>query len=991
MAKSALYRLKSSLKEAGAIGPNSRASLSKKDRKKGRPTAASAKNDLSKKLAHIKDAMNPFEMKVTNQKYDVLGRKAKGVQGKPTLSKQVGEENRRKTLLQELQRKNKAGGVIDKRFGEDDPNMTPEDKMLERFTREKQSRAKGGAMFNLDEETDLTHYGQSLAGLDDFDETELGYSDDDGEENRGAISGDIVSHSHFGGFDEAPEETHEDGRPKSKAEVMKEVIAKSKFHKHERQKEKDEVDDITKELDDELEGIRGLLGFSDQAAEDRRPKRAPLPSQKSSASRALDRIADEEKERIKADRESGILDKDFDDSYDKHIRELAFDRRAKPQDRMKTEEELAQEEVEKLEKAERARKRRMEGLTVEEDEADKGGFKKRRKAVPAADDLDDDFAPDGNDEFGLGAGIDAKEDVFRGVKPGRMPSKKRRTVKVVDSESEGEGGAEDDEDEDDDEDNDDEGDEDEDDEDEDEDEDDEEDEGDADDFSDLDIEIEPRTNTNGISTANGDDDENDMNDMNDMTSSRPSKTAKVESKKAKVSIADAAAAAAELPYMFPCPTSLSHFQSIIADIAMDDIPTVVHRIRALYHPKLSPQNKEKMQIFYPVLLDYVFQISTTESKYPTAALNKLVRHIYAMTSQLGDFATVCVQGFLEAFESELVKELAAGTESGFPKADKLTFFRILGQIYSTSDFQHQVITPAQFLMSQYLGQCQVSSVKDLVSGLMLCNLFLDYQTLSKRAVPEAINFLSASLVYLAPKGTFEDVDSLPGQFPIFEINKPALQMLTKELQAVEVERLSMSMFKMKDAALDKNRYKVSVMSAAADLLTKYALLYSSTSAFKELFDGPIGLLQRLAAIPDFSPSLQQQLSKSLDRIQKLNTFSSDSRAPLQMQAHKPVPIASYVPKFEEGYSLDKHYDPDVERAQAHKLQVQYKKEKKGAIRELRKDAQFVAREKLKVQREKDAVYSSKIKGIMSGLEADQGEKNAESRIKKLQKMKGKRS
>ena len=93
MAKSAHYRLKSSLKEAGAIGPNSRASLSKKDRKKGRPTAASAKNDLNKKLAHIKEAMNPFEMKTTRQKYDILGRKAKGIEGKPTLSKQVGEEN----------------------------------------------------------------------------------------------------------------------------------------------------------------------------------------------------------------------------------------------------------------------------------------------------------------------------------------------------------------------------------------------------------------------------------------------------------------------------------------------------------------------------------------------------------------------------------------------------------------------------------------------------------------------------------------------------------------------------------------------------------------------------------------------------------------------------------------------------------------------------------------------------------------------------------
>lgn len=181
------------------------------------------------------------------------------------------------------------------------------------------------------------------------------------------------------------------------------------------------------------------------------------------------------------------------------------------------------------------------------------------------------------------------------------------------------------------------------------------------------------------------------------------------------------------------------------------------------------------------------------------------------------------------------------------------------------------------------------------------------------------------------------------------------------------------------------------MAAAADLLLKYAILYASTSAFTEMFQGPMELLKTLALVPHFSTSLKTQLKKALDRIQKLKSFSSDTRAPLQLQAHKPVPIASYVPKFEEGYSLDKHYDPDVERSQAHKLQVQYKKEKKGAIRELRKDAQFVAREKLRVQREKDTEYNARIKGIMSGLEADQGEKNAEARMKKAKKMKGKRN
>jgi hypothetical protein len=41
-------------------------------------------------------------------------------------------------LLKELKNKGKTGGIVDKRFGEENPNLTPEEKMLERFTKEKQ-------------------------------------------------------------------------------------------------------------------------------------------------------------------------------------------------------------------------------------------------------------------------------------------------------------------------------------------------------------------------------------------------------------------------------------------------------------------------------------------------------------------------------------------------------------------------------------------------------------------------------------------------------------------------------------------------------------------------------------------------------------------------------------------------------------------------------------------------------------------------------------
>lgn len=87
-------------------------------------------------------------------------------------------EQRKKTLLKEFEERDRSGGIVDRRFGENDPTMSIEERMLERFTRERQ-RASKSAAFNLEDEDELTHYGQSLSKLDDFDNVGLGLEDDE--------------------------------------------------------------------------------------------------------------------------------------------------------------------------------------------------------------------------------------------------------------------------------------------------------------------------------------------------------------------------------------------------------------------------------------------------------------------------------------------------------------------------------------------------------------------------------------------------------------------------------------------------------------------------------------------------------------------------------------------------------------------------------------------------------------------------------------------
>jgi nucleolar protein 14 len=52
----------------------------------------------------------------------------------------------------------------------------------------------------------------------------------------------------------------------------------------------------------------------------------------------------------------------------------------------------------------------------------------------------------------------------------------------------------------------------------------------------------------------------------------------------------------ELPYTFPCPTTHVEFLDVVKDVDDKDVPTVLQRIRALYHPSLGPDNKLKLHV-----------------------------------------------------------------------------------------------------------------------------------------------------------------------------------------------------------------------------------------------------------------------------------------------------------------------------------------------------------------------------------------------------------
>ena len=59
------------------------------------------------------------------------------------------------------------------------------------------------------------------------------------------------------------------------------------------------------------------------------------------------------------------------------------------------------------------------------------------------------------------------------------------------------------------------------------------------------------------------------------------------------------------------------------------------------------------------------------------------------------------------------------------------------------------------------------------------------------------------------------------------------------------------------------------------------------------------------------------------------------------------------------------------------MKREFKREKKGAMRELRKDANFMARETLRSKRERDRVYEEKYRRIVAEIQGEEGRESRE--------------
>lgn len=212
-------------------------------------------------------------------------------------------------------------------------------------------------------------------------------------------------------------------------------------------------------------------------------------------------------------------------------------------------------------------------------------------------------------------------------------------------------------------------------------------------------------------------------------------------------------------------------------------------------------------------------------------------------------------------------------------------------------------------------------------------LIIRYATPGCRLFPEAVAFLADVLSVLTGQGSCSWVSV-------------AEELTDREFDLKKVLRAKPTALALgwMDAFPHRPitpQWWASIASRCLEILSGFSALYKDVVSHSALFAAATA-----AAAPLCEGSNTSRVSTLATKFcNDVTSRSTRIMEPLRLQQHRPVPLRALEPDFDDGYRGRK-VDPDKDRRETRKLKALHSKEMRGAVRELRRDAKFMARVKL---------------------------------------------
>lgn len=408
-------------------------------------------------------------------------------------------------------------------------------------------------------------------------------------------------------------------------------------------------------------------------------------------------------------------------------------------------------------------------------------------------------------------------------------------------------------------------------------------------------------------------------------------------------------ASAELPYTFELPSTYDELADLLKNRNSEYQHVIIERMIKSNHPKVIPENKERMNILFAYLLQHIndifFDATAKSISKGFMILDRLCPHLYDLSHINPEQTTMSFQGVVKEKQNELRQN-----EKKYPDMDALVFFKLVSPLYTTSDFRHYVCTPCFMFINQILTKCAVQSGTDVAKGLFLVVVVLEYTQLSKRFLPSALNFLLGVLFLSIHKRPIETQRIIP-PFKSKGVSSELLVLSEdSNVKSISEQKLLATDLLQSDIS---DSFKVRALNTALNLTSDFLTLLSDNVGVKHLAEPFSNILSKLQLenYPDFVQQSAQKVEKIISKIAetKLTYLAPPDQKPKVLRLMEPL--------FDKVYDDKRSHKPGNKDSLVRKGMIRkVKSETRGAIREIRRDNAFLSKVKLKKRMERYAEH-----------------------------------
>lgn len=318
------------------------------------------------------------------------------------------------------------------------------------------------------------------------------------------------------------------------------------------------------------------------------------------------------------------------------------------------------------------------------------------------------------------------------------------------------------------------------------------------------------------------------------------------------------------------------------------------------------------------------------------------------------------------------------TQSGscYPSVGRLLFFKLISHVFSVTEYRHAIVSASMLFLCQTLAQCPVQTIEDIASGLLIASILIDYvsdmrcmpsqpssienaadnEYVEVKYVPEIFSYVISLLSFYLDENSLKKASFNKNVSKTF--NAASLRCLRDALNDPKTPLQS------SDSSMDrfiswewfhaqKNNLVINNNISSTILCVIYSIIhqlmdiyiYSPLNpAICEVFDDIVDILvtmQSSSNLSIFPSSLQDIHRHLLNSLTEKSLQCGRQRHPLQYRKPVKTSIDTKLPRFDVNYKLKKDMTSDQEMNLLKQLRRQLKREKKGTIRELRRDNEFL--------------------------------------------------